>query len=604
MSPRTADSVPMGGAFAVAVAAVLGGAFLPGQRLVVGGLLVLVLWWFGSQRSRISLTSAEWVLLAFVAWGTVSAVVVGMSPLVAKEVVTGWLGAWCLWVAARRASPGAAAMGAMVLMAAAVLVVGGAGLEAIGRGNLRVGGLLENPNIAAALLVAALPLAGVYWSESKRPWMILIAIMLVVGVGLTGSRAGLLAILAAGAALLPRGRARIAGLATGTAAVVTVLVWRFVSQPDILAWFRPAIWRAMLRLWASHPLAGVGPGGLADAAGPIRLLHEDHVGHHQFLATYAESTPLGLLVQTGAIGLVIVLLAAGLWLRQARHDGALAFAPLQSAVVGMAVMAAFHDFMTIEIVVWWWAVTFGLIDVGCRPIWPARERIPMRLWTRFVRGLSLVFIILWGMMQPAFARWLWYRDTVDPVLALRAVAVEPWFDEPLEWRVRVLQNETSWTWELAAEALAIGRRAVRIHPGDSGLWVALGQVNYRIINEFGSWPSSVAEARKAFKRASELEPFQPWPWLEWARLERGLGNLDESAVLVRKALAAEPHAIRARLFLARVELDRGNVRLAREALSAARMSASLRKRAGLKTYEKELLAAPMWQIREIVEALQ
>ncbi len=145
---------------------------------------------------------------------------------------------------------------------------------------------------------------------------------------------------------------------------------------------------------------------------------------------------------------------------------------------------------------------------------------------------------------------------------------------------------------------------MRIHPGASRLWMILGQVDYRIISEFGPWPDSVAEARAAFARATELEPYQPWPWLEWARLERGLGNLDESAELARRALAAEPHAIRARLFLARVELDRGNMRLAREALESAAASTVLRKRAGLTTYEKELLAAPMWQFREIEEALR
>jgi cytochrome c-type biogenesis protein CcmH/NrfG len=156
---------------------------------------------------------------------------------------------------------------------------------------------------------------------------------------------------------------------------------------------------------------------------------------------------------------------------------------------------------------------------------------------------------------------------------------------------------------MAAEALSVSRAAVEIHPGASRLWVILGQVNYRIITEFGPWPESIAESRAAFERASELEPHQPWPWLEWARLERGLGNLDESAILVRRALEAEPHALRASLFLARVELDRGNVSSAREALDSARASFELRKRPGLKTYERELLAVPMWQFREIEEAL-
>ena len=106
-------------------------------------------------------------------------------------------------------------------------------------------------------------------------WRVALVVPLVVGVVLTGSRAGLLALLTAAAATLPRGRVRAAGVAIGAFGAAGVLFWRFVSQPDILAWFRPAIWNAVLRLWAAHPVFGVGPGGLVDAAGPVRLLHAD-----------------------------------------------------------------------------------------------------------------------------------------------------------------------------------------------------------------------------------------------------------------------------------------------------------------------------------------
>ncbi len=490
------------------------------------------------------------------------------------------------------------------MVAAALLVVGGLGLEAFGRGDLRVGGLLENPNVAASLLVVSVPLVSSLRNGHRNRWLIVIGIVLVGGVLLTGSRAGLLAILAAGVALLPRGRARIVGSAIGFGAMTVVLVWRFVSHPEVLAWFRPAIWLAVVRLWAAHPVVGVGPGGLADAAGPVRLLHEDHVGQHQFLITYAESSPLGLLVQVGLAGLVIAAVAAGLWLRRGHRDGALAFGPLQSVVLGMAVMAAFHDFVTIDIVLWWWAVAFGMIEAAQRGSSPDHEQVLEPPWTGLIRGMVLSFVVLWGIVQPAWAKWLWKAEVDDLARVDRATAAEPWFSEPLEWRVQALLDEETWTWPTAAEAIARAGEATRIHPGASRLWMILGQVQYRVVSELGPWPDSVATARSAFARATELEPYQPWPWLEWARLERGLGNLDESAELARRALEAEPHAVRARLFLARVELDRGNMRLAREALESAAASTALRRRAGLTTYEKELLAAPMWQFRELGEALR
>ncbi len=253
---------------------------------------------------------------------------------------------------------------------------------------------------------------------------------------------------------------------------------------------------------------------------------------------------------------------------------------------------------------WWWVLALGFIEAVQRSTERDCDRTPERCWTRTSRGLVLSFIVLWGIVQPAWSKWVWRTGIHDAVLADRALAAEPWFDEPLEWRIRTLLDEKVWTWPLVAEGLASSREAVRIHPGRSRLWMLLGQVDSRVVSEFGPWPDSVAESRGAFARASELEPFQPWPWLEWARLERGLGNLGESAELVRSALEAEPNAIPARLFLARVELDRGNVRTAREALESAAASTVLRKRAGLTIYEKELLAAPMWQFRQLEEALR
>ena len=122
--------------------------------------------------------------------------------------------------------------------------------------------------------------------------------------------------------------------------------------------------------------------------------------------------------------------------------------------------------------------------------------------------------------------------------------------------------------------------------------------------EFGPWPDSVDGAREGFARAVRLEPHQPWSFLEWARFERNLGHTDDAVNLVRRALDEEPHTVRARLFLARLELDRGEVEAAREAYEVALESARLRSRLDLNAYERELLGAPTWQFHEIAEALR
>jgi tetratricopeptide (TPR) repeat protein len=161
-----------------------------------------------------------------------------------------------------------------------------------------------------------------------------------------------------------------------------------------------------------------------------------------------------------------------------------------------------------------------------------------------------------------------------------------------------------WSWRTAAEAIALSERAVRVHPGAARLWTVHGMAQARVVTEFGRWSDSVTGARDAFSRAVELEPHQPWTWLEWGRLERNLGHTDNAVDLVQRALEEEPHTIRARLFLARLHLDRGDHEAAREAYGEALQSARLRTRRGLNTYERELLTAPAWQFREIAEALR
>jgi hypothetical protein len=74
--------------------------------------------------------------------------------------------------------------------------------------------------------------------------------------------------------------------------------------------------------------------------------------------------------------------------------------------------------------------------------------------------------------------------------------------------------------------------------------------------------------------------------------------------LVRQALSEEPHTVRAWLFLARLELDAGRVEEAVDAFDRARTSIELNTLPGLNGYERELLAAPSWQLQELEDQLQ
>ena len=584
----------------VALAAILGGAFYPGPRIVIGVLLAVVLGWAVAVR-RGQLMSEECVALGFVVWGVVSAALAAAAPLAAREAITVWMVAWGLWIVARRARKSNSQAGLIILTATAVILAFGVMLEAVGLRGLRVGGLLENPNVTASLLVVLLP--AVFVIEGRQRWRFAGAAILTLGLVLTGSRAGLLAILAVVAVVLPRGRPKVVGLLTGGVGVVAVLVWRFVHQPDILAWFRPAIWSAVLRLWVSRPLCGVGPGGLVDAAGAERLLHADHVGQRQFLISYAESSPLAVLVQTGLVGLLIAIVALFIWWRRV-HETQRLSRPMAAAMAAMAVMSAFHDMLTMDVVLWWWALSIGLMEVGAASPLAVTGHTISSTSRKAVIGLTFSLVVLWGVVQPAWARWIWHSGRPDHVTAARTLRAEPWFDAPLEWQTRELLRQNEWNWGTVAEAIAVSGEAVRIHPGAARLWSIRGTVHARVVVDFGPWPDSVEGAREGFSRAVELEPHQPWSLLEWARLERNLGHTADAVNLVQRALDEEPHTVRARLFLARLELDRGEVEAARKAYDAAVESARLRTRHGLNAYERELLGAPAWQFRELEEALR
>jgi hypothetical protein len=598
MSAREATTVIA--AAVVAFAAILGGAFFPGPRVVVGVLLAVTLG-CAAAATRDRLGTEDWTLFGFIVWGVVAALVAASALLAAREVIVVWIVTWGLWLIARRAGEWSSRSGLIVLTAAAVILALGVVLEAVGFGRMRVGGLLENPNVTASLLVVTMPALLVI--DGRRWWRFAVGVVIALGLVLTGSRAGLLAVLAAGAVILPRGRPRLLGLLTGGLGVAAVLIWRFVNQPDILAWIRPTIWLAVLRLWAAHPLTGVGPGGLVDAAGVERLLHADHVGQRQFLIAYAESSPLAVIVQTGLVGLIIIVSAFVLWWWGVRRRGGLS-RPMGAVLAAMAVIGAFHDLLTVDVVLWWWALTIGFLEARAAPLAVAAEPKRKVMGTRVSMGLVFSFLVLWGVVQPAWARWLWRSEGPEVALVSQTTRAEPWYDAPLEWRSRNLLRKDLWTWDAAAEAIALSGKAVRIHPGAARLWSVNGMIHARVVTEFGPWRDSVDGARTAFGRAVELEPHQPWVWLEWARLERNLGLTDNAVGLVRKALDEEPHTVRARLFLARLELDRGNTAAAREAYDSALQSVRLRARLDLNAYERELLSAPAWQIRELGEALR
>jgi hypothetical protein len=586
---------------AVALAVALGGAFAPGPRLLVAAPMAVLAGWLALAVARGPLAE-EWLALAVIGWGGVSAALATGYPLAAKQQLGGFLVAWLAWLAARRAGGAWQRWSALLVGAATVVVAAAVLAECAGAARLRMGGLYVNPNVAAALLVPAVPALATGLGAWGRRLSVPVVLLAAAGVVGTGSRAGLLALVMVFGLLLPRGRLRAVGVTAAVIAAGLLLAWRFAVRPDALAWHRVEIWRALWPLVAGAPLHGVGPGWLEEATGVVRIAHEGGIARWGHVIGSAESTPYGLLVRTGFVGLGFAAAAAAAWWRRTRRcpDRLPVAAP--AVLAGMAVLALFHDFLDVDVVLWWWAALAGL----ALPLPPAaggERREAGALRVRVPAALALAFAVLWSVATPALARRAWWSGPSTAARAERAERAEPWFSEPLEWRVDELLARPEWSWPEAAEAISWSRRAVDVHPGRAQAWSTLGEVHARVVAELGPWPDALDGAREGFGRATALEPHLPWHWARWAAFERSAGRLEEASRLVDRALAEEPHFVRGWLLRSRLELDRGDGAAAAASFERARTSALAGRGQSLSDYERDLLRAPAWQVEELAAAL-
>jgi len=222
---------------------------------------------------------------------------------------------------------------------------------------------------------------------------------------------------------------------------------------------------------------------------------------------------------------------------------------------------------------------------------------------RVPAALALAFAVLWSVATPALARRAWWSGPSTAARAERAERAEPWFSEPLEWRVDQLLARPEWSWPEAAEAISWSRRAVEVHPGGARAWSALGDVHARVAAELGPWPDALDGARQGFGRATALEPHLPWYWARWAAFERSVGQLADASRLVERALAEEPRFVRGWLLEARLALDRGDLPEAAASFERARSAAALGRGRQLTDYERDLLRAPAWQVEDVARSL-
>lgn len=210
--------------------------------------------------------------------------------------------------------------------------------DVCGPGTLiRAVGTFGNPNLLAAFLVLALPLAAfgsaVLADRSSRLFGTAIVVLAAVAVLLTGSRGGVLgAVAGAGAALVlarPT-RGRLIAAAAALAAVIGAFV---LAAAGGSVGVRQDVWAAAGQLVVTHPL-GVGPGRAGALIADLVPGDEDlQHAHNMWLNVAVESGWLGL------AAMLAVTVLAGVGAVRAARRGSRAAVALGAGFAGFAVLA-------------------------------------------------------------------------------------------------------------------------------------------------------------------------------------------------------------------------------------------------------------------------
>lgn len=212
-------------------------------------------------------------------------------------------------------------------------------------------GTFGNPNFSAATLAAWLPLLLVGWAGRRRPGSAhVLALGLAAAVLVSQSRAGLLGLVAGGAALaaLWPGTRKAQGLRrlqAGGGYILLALGLAWVAAPERLVHLlatdtiqlRFRLWRGALQLWLHHPACGWGLECFRVIGEGIKHLTEPIAGDRY--ADYAHNWLLEMLVEHGVVGTSIfgalLFLVAAPLVRCARRAR-----PLERAAMAAGILAA------------------------------------------------------------------------------------------------------------------------------------------------------------------------------------------------------------------------------------------------------------------------
>lgn len=186
-----------------------------------------------------------------------------------------------------------------------------AGLTVVRMATGAVGfiGPVSNPNTVAAMLIVGLAITG-FGVWRPRGWAWLMLATQLVGLGATGSRAGMVAVatvfvgVATVAFVRRRGLSRRAGWALAGCGVVAMALLLGLAASRIRHEQRVEMWRGAVHMIADHPWLGVGPGQFEAMYPPYRTSGYNEFSSIADVIDDPHSFWLAITSETGVVGLL------------------------------------------------------------------------------------------------------------------------------------------------------------------------------------------------------------------------------------------------------------------------------------------------------------
>ena len=365
-----------------------------------------------------------------------------------------------------------------------------------------------------------------------------------------------------------------------------------VSKQDPYAFSRVDIWKSSMKRIADHPW-GIGLGMYKYASFQYRFPIDDNIVRYGKRAESAHSGYLQIAVELGMAGLAIFLVGIAVWALEAKsilrstvsnwEQGFVVGA--SGAVVAVLshglVDSVFHEpaLVMILIVCGGLIVGFRFMKRSVTAQWLVPFSFhPVRCGLVLVGGLLLAVLII----QPAagwyaFTRgeahaisgeqdfgWYWYEwaSRIDPgttgyhdVLARASVQHFQRFGNP-RWLLRAVEEE---------------RLAIELNPLDGRFPYRLGMIFDLLARERMSTEQEgflLKQAAEAYEQAIHADPYSPLNYMGLANIALTQGRADDARTWLRVAVTYEPNYLPARMRLAELALNDGDVKSVRSEIAA------------------------------------